>query len=149
LAVALFNTVNYLPTRKKLSGFFTAVSRLLSKNALFIFDCWNGSAALKDPPRKKQTTIPFKNKKIRFIMTPQTNFKKAKTLLNYRIQVFQNRRLIRQQTHQVPHHLWIPKEIKSACQLAGLKIISCSPVNNPRKKATYKDYKILFITQKL
>ena len=57
LVVALFNVVSYLFDEASLKGFFSSVNEHLRTGGLFVFDCWNGPAVRRDPPRSSVTEI--------------------------------------------------------------------------------------------
>lgn len=139
LSLAMFNVVTYIPTTAQLDSFIEAVYQRLNAGGIFVFDCWNGIAAIKDPPKIKQTEIIVKAKKIKVTVTPQTNFFDQKTTLTYEIE---------NETYSLDQTLWTPMQISDAIKKAGLGQILCSPILQPDKKATEKDWKIMFVAKK-
>jgi SAM-dependent methyltransferase len=65
LAAAMFNVVTYVPDVAALERFFGAVSRRLKPGASFVFDAWNGVAALRDPPRDRTTVVETETHRIK------------------------------------------------------------------------------------
>lgn len=57
LAVALFNVVSYLCDEAALRSFFSSVNKQMRPGGLFVFDCWNGPAVRRDPPRSSVKEI--------------------------------------------------------------------------------------------
>lgn len=54
LVISMFNVVNYIMDMADLLDFFSRIYSNLATEGVFIFDCWNGLAALLDPPRVKE-----------------------------------------------------------------------------------------------
>jgi len=57
LTISMFNVVNYIETLPELLSFFAAIYRRLNHNGVFVFDVWNGTAVLRDPPKKEERNI--------------------------------------------------------------------------------------------
>ena len=53
LAVSLFSVVNHLLDVDSLFSFFEDIHTCLEPDSHFIFDCWNGYAAIRDHPKKE------------------------------------------------------------------------------------------------
>src|SRR3989339_267842 len=57
LAISMFNVVNHIHSLRELIGFFSEIHKRLNSGGMFIFDCWNGVAAIRDIPRNKHGCI--------------------------------------------------------------------------------------------
>jgi len=57
MIVSLFNVVNYIHKIDDLTSFFKGIYSRLTAPGLYVFDCWNGLAAILDLPREKETRI--------------------------------------------------------------------------------------------
>jgi perosamine synthetase len=147
LAIALFNVVTYIPDTKSLNNFMKAVAKNLKPGGIFVFDCWNGAAAIIDPPKVKKLLIKLGAKKISYTLTPETDSYNQKTIMNYEIVVSSGK------SKQVGGYsfnqtLWMPREIKSSLVAAGLEIIFISPSFEIEREVSEKDWKIMFCVRK-
>lgn len=131
LALALFNVVTYIASTEELESFMQGVAKQLNLGGIFVFDCWNGVAALRDPPKTKTGTD--------YTLVPTTDFFNQVTRLTYRIG---------QDSYSFSQTLWTPMQIQSAIKAAGMETLLCSPLMKPDKPATYKDWKIMFCCRK-
>ena len=52
--ISMFNVVNHILTLEDLSLYFESISRLLKPSGVFIFDCFNQLAVIKDKPKIKE-----------------------------------------------------------------------------------------------
>jgi len=59
LVTSFFNVVNHIESLSELKQIFQSILSKLSGEGSFIFDCWNGVAFLRDPPRKKTMKTPM------------------------------------------------------------------------------------------
>ncbi len=139
LVLAMFNVITYIPTTNELESFMKGVSDRLKSGGVFIFDCWNGIAAIKDPPKTKESEITVNGEKIKVTITPATNFFEQKTKLSYQIA---------DETYLLDQTLWTPLQVLEAAKKASLEIVLSSPLLEPDKQATDKDWKIMFVAKK-
>lgn len=148
LVIAMFNVVTYIESCKQLIQFMKGVAKRLNRNGVFIFDCWNGVAAIKDPPKRlKKTTVKQDGMTLEYNLTSQTDFFNQKTRLNYEIKV-KSGRIIEQGNSSFDQTLWTPMQVRFAIEEAGMKVIFCSPIMQPDKEATETDWKIMFCCKK-
>lgn len=147
LAIALFNVVTYIPTIPKLLKFMDGVSNHLRPGGIFVFDCWNGIAVIKDPPNPKSNKLEDGEKEITYTLTTETDFFNQMATLTYDITTKHNRKT-KSDRFSFNHTLWTPMEIRWALSAAGLKIMLCSPFMKIDKHATENDWKIMFVAKK-
>lgn len=57
IVTSLFHVINYQNSNEDLQATFDVVSKHLRKGGIFIFDFWNGSGVLSDPPVVKTKNI--------------------------------------------------------------------------------------------
>lgn len=147
LALALFNVVNYIDNTSKLESFFKGVIENLKPGGIFVFDSWNGAAAVVDPPKSKKTVMETVGKTVETSLTSETDFFSQVTTLNYSIKVRSGRK---EEVGGVSLNqtLWMPREILSAIERVGFEVLVCSPLMKPDQKATEKDWKIMFCVRK-
>lgn len=56
-AMAMFNIAGYMITNEQMEKMLKNVGKHLKKGGLFVFDCWNAPAVLKDRPKNKKKKI--------------------------------------------------------------------------------------------
>ena len=147
LALALFHVVTYIETREALQSFFRSIAKALHGGGLFIFDCWNGDATLRDPPREKKILRTLGETVLTGTLTPATDADKRLTLLTYHLKVEEGAQT-REESFVVPQKLWSPREIEKACADAGFTILRKFPALHPERTAKEDDWKIGYICQK-
>ena len=128
LAVSLFNVVNYIPSLADLNTFLTDISNVLTDNGVYIFDCWNGVAALLDPPKEKKSVITDENgNEISCNLIPENYPMEQKTILNYNIKKLSSdeQETI---THSFEHYLWTPSILKELLHTAGFQEVQIFPL---------------------
>ena len=150
LATSLFNVVTYLQNSADLFSFMISVHEVLDPKGLFVFDCWNGVAAILDPPVTKTFSTEIIDKKVDCSISSKTDFFNQVTKLTYNVVVHRNEGNISEEgMHSFDQHLWTPQQIVSAVENAGFHVRSICPAFQPTKLATEKDWKVMFICQKL
>lgn len=147
LILGMFNVVTYISSSRELKDFMENVSKRLVPGGIFIFDCWNGVAAIQFPPGSKKTLLKHKGEKISCLLTSKTDLLNQKTTLNYKIKVTKNRD-VKQGDFSFIQTLWTPMQIKSVVEQAGMEVVLCSPLMQADKVATHKDWKIMFCCRK-
>lgn len=150
LSVALFNVVNYICEGESLRMFFANVAESLRSGGLFVFDCWNGTAALLDPPGSKVYEKYCDGRKVSCYLTSLTDFIKKTTTLNYQIDLFdQTGSKVESENYQIEHSLWTPEQIKTALHDSGLVVVTmCIPFRFDTV-ASDADWKIMFVCRKV
>jgi len=149
LALALFNVITYIPDQEGLRAFMLNVYEKLVPGGMFIFDCWNGIAAILDPPQSKNFATMHHNKRITCHLSSRTDFFQQRTMLDYAITVSDAAgKVIGQETHSFSQTLWTPQQIRFAVLEAGFAIHACCPAFQPEKRASAQDWKIMFACQK-
>ena len=145
--MALFNIVTYIPTVPELISFMDGVAARLRRRGIFVFDCWNGVAAMKDPPRVKKVSVRHDNKTIDCTITPKTDFFNQITTLTYDFKVTDGSK-IEKDSFSIPQILWTPMQIRWAVEQSGLEVVLCSPFLGIKRPATQDDWKIMFCCRK-
>ncbi len=148
IAAALFNVITYIPDTAKLESFMQGVANTLVPGGIFIFDCWNGIAAVLDPPKSKKVSGKVNGKNIESVLTSETDFFNQMTALRYDIEVKNGKKDIEKGSMSFTQTLWTPREINTALSKAGLKILSINPYLDLSRPANEKDWKIMYSCQK-
>ena len=52
---SLFHVINHIHNKDDLERYFSSVRKLLCKDGLFVFDCWNYEEVLKEAPKVRKT----------------------------------------------------------------------------------------------
>lgn len=147
LALALFNVVTYIDGTENLKSFIQGVSRNLKDGGIFVFDAWNGAAALLDPPKPKRTVIKNGAETVEAYLNPVTDILNQKTIMSYTIKASRGKKKTVGGTF-FNQSLWTPREIVSALESSGLELLFYSPFMKPNEKATEKDWKIMYCARK-
>lgn len=145
LAIALFNVVTYISDTPALYSFMRGVARHVKPGGAFVFDCWNGVAALRSPPKSKNIKTKHNDKNVSCQITSRTDFFNQKVMLNYHITL--EPRVI-QEDFSFSQTLWTPMQIRGAIEAAGMNVVMCSPLMFPKRIATEDDWKIMFCCRK-
>lgn len=166
LAVSLFNVVNYLGNQQELTAFFAAIRRRLRPGAPYIFDCWNGLAALLDPPRHKQTRIDAEGETLMVDTVPQMDLMNQAVRMTNRVSVIDSEGGRRNFSYDYTSHLWTPWHLRQVLAAAGMRTQRIVTWSNPQLSgnasgeasggtsggtsggATERDWKILFVCQR-
>jgi SAM-dependent methyltransferase len=150
LCVALFNVVNYLCSDEQLHQFFAGIAASLRSQGLLIFDCWNGTAALQDPPGAKSYEQQIDGQKLSCHLTTRTDYVRELAMLDYSLELFaKSGKLIESDHYRIEHRLWTPARIKSALKEGGFDLLTvCIPFKFDIA-ATDADWKIMFACRKI
>ena len=119
----------------------------LNRGGLFVFDCWNGVAAIKDPPQEKITRVSYKDKRITSHLIPATDYLNQVTQLSYEI-VVRNGKKVETGGLTFNQTLWTPRQIREALEKTGFEILLASPFMKPDLPAKDTDWKIMFVARK-
>jgi SAM-dependent methyltransferase len=152
LALALFNVVNYLGTLAELQSFLAAVARRLRPGAPFLFDAWNGVAALLDPPREKHTAVETATHTVRVGVTGRLEPMALRATLHYSLEATEKATgQTETGTYELAQTVWPAKVIADAAGGAGLDVLDVHPLNDsdaPERAATERDWKICFVCRR-
>ena len=149
LAIAMFNVVNYLSGLAELQSFMNAVADRLKPEAPFVFDAWNGIAAILDPPKHETRQIETETHRIRIPLRSHTDPMALRTDLTYDLSVTDKITQARKTgSYATRHTLWAPKIICDTAENAGFAVESILPLMQKERTATEDDWKILFLCRK-
>lgn len=125
VVISVFHIGSYMTTNDDLQAFFNTASRHLSKDGLFIFDCWYGPTVLTERPEIRVKKMEDENIKIVRTATPEMLPNKNLVNVNYDIRV--NDKKTKQnknykETH-VMRYLFQP-EIEMFLKNSGFELLS-------------------------
>ena len=145
-AIAMFNVINYLDTLDTLEAFIAAIAK--RSKGPFVFDCWNGVAAMLDPPRRKETTIPYGNESIHVVSTPTFDRMGQCVDVDNTVTVTAPDGTEKEFNYAYRSTLWTPSTLRLAVERNGFEVVRVSPLMRPHETATEKDWKIMFTCRK-
>lgn len=147
--IAMFNVITYITAIPDLISFFSGVSRSLKPGGVFVFDCWNGVAAIKSPPVSKFTTHYYQQQKITCELSSDPDLFKQQVRLTYKIDVYENESdLTGSGAFSFDQFLWTYNEISYCLRLSGFDLLKCTQNVPPYHPATDADWKMMFICKK-
>ena len=149
LVIAAFNVVTYIQDMKSLLLFFQGVSSSLRNKGIFIFDCWNGIAAIKDPPQTKIIKCNAGGKKIICEIKSHTDLFNQKTKLEYFLKTSDKRKnTVTKDSFSFNQTLWTPAQLIYALEENNFQVLECCKNFLPGKRADESDWKIMFVCKK-
>ena len=131
-----------------LQEYFDIITSKIHKNGIFIFDCWNGIAALRDPPasvvreRYADTDV-----KIVTDCSTKNDLLNSTVLMENNVEVHKQGNLINKFSYTLKHILWSPYVLSQLLEQRGfniLKLVKCYDIN---QEAKHDDYKIVYICE--
>jgi len=145
LIISMFNVVNHISSLESLLSFFDACSKLLKEGGLIIFDCWNSVACTVEEPRRKSVkTKEIDGKKYDILYETETD------LMNSKVNMAVTANIGNEDIeYKLSQYLWHPKIFSAAMSTNGIQKISMLNFRDFEKKATKKDYRILFVGKKV
>jgi len=147
LAISMFNVINHLDSIQELKLFFKSVRECLYKNSKFIFDCWNGVAALREEPRSNQRIIESAVGG-HFILkqTPQTNLLTGHVEIENQVDVYYLEERVDSFTYTLDHWLWTPSVLSELLAQSGFIVEGIYKHNLTEiESAVADDFKVIFM----
>ena len=149
LAISMFYVVNHIQDLDTLQEYFQTIANLLAPNGLLIFDCWNGVAALRDPPAfSKRERYSDDQIKIVTSCDPKIDFLNSFVTMENDVTIFKNNRLSEQFTYHLEHRLWTPSILKQLAEINGLEVLKIVEPYNLENLADPEDYKLAFVCRR-
>ena len=147
LAVSLFYVVNHIRSIRDLVAFFRAISDRIAEGGIYVFDCWNGVAAIRDLPRddgpRKFTADGLE---VTVQMRADTDLLKQETVVHRFMEIRNDRAAIPEKVETVFRQvLWTPKDLTDTLEMAGLRPMAVTKLYQPDIPATAEDWKIMFV----
>lgn len=147
LAVSLFNVISYITDLNYLGKFFTAINKKVKEKGIFIFDCWNGTAALLDPPQVKESKIEFQDEVIKIKSVPSINYMQHTVDVKNAVEIISDKET-KSFEFKYRQRLWSPDILKEVLNRNGFDVISLNKAMDFSLEADYKTWKIMFVCQK-
>jgi len=148
-AVSLFHVVNYIQEPDDLLRFFCAINDRLLDKGFFVFDCWNGIAAIIDNPKEKTTITDHESEQIEVVMVPEINLMEQRVVMRNSVRVFQGGKEQDKFSFEYDQRLWTPWHLTHILQGAGFRVIRVSSWAEPNVEAKHNTWKIVFLCKKV
>lgn len=148
LAASLFNVVNYIDRIEDLLGFFQAIHKRLNDDGMYIFDCWNGLAAILDVPREKNTHLIVDDEQVDIATRPQIDLMNQRVCMDNTINITSSNGTMRYFSFSYQHRLWMPWVLSNLLEISGFQILKMSKAWQLDAAANHDTWKIMFICRK-
>lgn len=149
LALAMFNVVNYLDDITKLQTLLAAVAERLKPAGSFVFDAWNGVAALLDPPQRERRTIETATHVLDLEISPRLNPGALSVDIDYALQSTPRSGVGEERgAWSLKQTLWPTKVIADLALAVGFVSVAIYPLNDQTRQATERDWKVLYSCKK-
>jgi SAM-dependent methyltransferase len=143
MTISLFNVVNHIHDLPQLKKFFHAIYYRVKPGGIFVFDCFNGVAALRDAPRDRKIQKNIEGRDIEITSTCVND------LFNSQFTMYNIMKVDDQQIeYSLKQTLWQPKILKDLLIDIGFEICSVHKAFDAEQKAELDDYKIVFVSKK-
>jgi SAM-dependent methyltransferase len=150
LAISMFNVVNYLTSINALKTFMSGVAQRLMSQAPFVFDMWNGVAAVRELPRDETRHMETQNHDIHLAIRSETDLMALKTNLYYTLEITEKATGLRQNAdYSMCQTLWPPKVIRDMAEAAGFNVEAIYPHLTFERPAADNDWKVLFLCRRI
>jgi len=145
LVISMFNVINHISSISELSNFFNEIFKRLDEGGIFIFDCWNGAATMRDPP-KSEKRKRFENEKMSIITTcnPEIDFMNSVIAMNNEVEIKHSCGEVDFFKYTINHTIWTPKIIGDLLKNSGFRTVKVNKFFD-HKEANCDDYKVVYV----
>lgn len=149
VVIAMFSVIGYQTTDFLLSSAFKTAYNHLIPGGLFIFDCWYGSAVLKEKPVSKIKKIELNNgeKVIRFTK-PDLDALNHTVKVRFKLARLKKGRIISETFESHLMRYFSPQEVKYFLEVAGFKKVEFCPFLKLGKSLTDRSWNMEVIAIK-
>jgi SAM-dependent methyltransferase len=139
--ISMFSALGYLTNNSEFSGACSVARTHLKNKGLFLFDCWNGLAAVSQEPKETMREIninPERKAIRRTVSSPDI----ANNLINVKIKVsvYEEGNMISETEEIHSTRYFFPEEIEQHLGSSGFKDITVFPFCDPENTLTEKDW---------
>lgn len=149
--IALFNIFTFIPSLKSLISEFTEINKRMVDRGVFVFDVWNGLAAVLEEPRPYENRkYDFKDNSImhRHIFSMVDKFRQE-IHINNSFDLIKNKKIIDKFNYDYIQYLWTPKILIEALNMSCFRVEEVGRVEDFTKGASEKDWRIYFVCRKI
>ena len=148
LALSMFNVVNYIDCPNALGRFFMAIAERLTPAGVYVFDCWNGEAALIDPPRNEERDVVIDDLHIAIATTPTLDRVNQSVQVNNLVTVTHPNGTAESFGYDYTSTLWTPRHLGQTLVDAGFESVQVCQWMQPERSAEERSWKIMFVCQR-
>jgi SAM-dependent methyltransferase len=149
MAISMFNVVNHILHARTLRDFFVGINRNLNHGGIFVFDCWNGVAAVREPPRNDEKQFTSNDGSKFLVRTNVTTNLMDLLATVYSDITVEGRdgKVVNLQTNY-KHLLWPPRILSDMLEIAGFQVRSWTKAYKMSEIPSEADWKVAVVAQK-
>lgn len=145
LAVSLFNVVSYILNTGTLLDFFSGIHKRLSPEGVFVFDCWNGVAAILSPPKEQVKRVQLgEGASAEITSIPSPGPSGEIVLMHNNVTITDAAGEISGFTYDYTQRLWTPETLKDLLHLSGFQVMFVTDAGDLKTPASPQTWKIAF-----
>lgn len=148
VALAMFSSLGYLRSREDLDAALAGIESLLEQDGLFIFDVWNGLAALKDysPVRVKRVTGSSTNV-LRVSRTTLDEVRQIATVV-FEFLVMPNNQPTIEFIEEHLVRFFFPRELTDILEARGFEVLLQCPFMDAGRPLEAHDWNMTFVARR-
>ena len=149
LFMSMFYVVNHLINLSDLRDLFSSASEKINEGGLFVFDCWNGIAAIKDPPysAERERYSDDDNSIVTACMS-SSDLLNSSVLMDNVVNIVKDGKTIRTFSYKLRHTIWTPYLLKQLLTEYNFEIMAINKTYDIDKEIHEKDYKMVFVCRR-
>jgi len=148
VCISLFHVISYITDLNELIKVFNNIFSSLKPGGIFIFDCWNKPAVIKDPPSIRKTFFENELLKIERIAFPVNDFINSITKIVFELNILDkksNTKHFETETHKM--RFFSEEEINYVSKKSKFKVLNCYNWLDINSKSS-EDYYNCYILKK-
>ena len=148
VCISLFHVISYITDLNELIKVFNNIYSSLKPGGIFIFDCWNKPAVIKDPPSIRKTFFENELLKIERIAFPDNDFLNSTTKIVFELNILDkksNTKRFETEIHKM--RFFSEDEIKAVSNKSKFKVLDCYNWLDYDSKSS-EDYYNVYILKK-
>lgn len=149
--IAPFNVIGYQHSIEDFDAFFKNSSRCLRKGGLLLFDTWQASAVLLDPPQNKHISFPHQDGKT-ILRKTRAQLHMERSVVDITFDIFvkdRKKKTLHITTERHPMRFFTPMELHYAAFVHGLQIVAITSSMSPVGKLDPTQWNIWVIAKKI
>jgi len=147
-AISMFNVVGYQTENKQFENMLKNVNRSLNVGGLLMFDCWHGSAVLKDRPTDRIKEMVIGDRHIVRLTSSKLDFEKNIIEISFKVMDIVNSEIkdIVKEVH--PIRFWSIPELGYFLEKAGFELVNVSNFLEVKSKIADDKWDIFVVARK-
>lgn len=149
LVISMFYVVNHINELKELEKYFNDISLRCCEGDIFIFDCWNAVAAMRDPPVfSYRERYAEEDTKIITSCTPKSDLMNSSVHMINSVEIYKNDSLFDKFEYVLNHTLWSPRILRELLEAKGFEVLKAFKPYDANSPITPDDYKIVYVCER-